>query len=842
MSTRLAALLAATLATPVVAQDITFFPNVSASLQGLAAPVVDSTGDVYVASRNTHGVLRLSGGAIEVVLDLSSGLPDQEFLQPASLAVDSQDVLYVACRSSNNVYRLDTDGTVSVVLDVSGDGLGETLLAPDTLVVDDDDTVWVAGATSDNVFSIDSAGVVTVELTSAGIGTGALDDPRVHFEDGVLFVIGTGRVFRRTAGGAFEEILDPTGDGSLAFTTGLDVAVDTAGDTLVTTNGSAMFRIDTSGVVTVIPIGAAVAFGAGVETTSDGSAWVTGFDLFGQVSFLSEIEPGGSPVVRASTTAGSYGNLVADATDTLYWTQTASVGSDWLWRRASDGTMTVMIGQLGDGMGHFVDAALPLAVRGDGSVVVAGGTTPVVLDAGSSGTVELLAEADSLVTLPVSPEGLAVDHEGHVFMSGSVSNDVVRVAPDGQTSVVVLDASGDGLGNAFITPGDVAVDAQGNLFATGTISDNVFRVTPGGVVTELLDATGDGRGNTLDRPTDVAVDAQGNVFVAGFQSDNVFKVTPAGVVTQILDATGDGVHGLDAPHSLAVDGLGNVYVTGWVSDNVFRVTPGGVVTELLDAAGDGLGNPLDAPAGIAATWHGDVWVAGSNSSNLFHVASGGAVTEVLDATGLGPEAELNIGADVAVDPFGVVYVSGQLSHNVLRWDPATGTGAELIDASGAGTWTSLSQPRQIALDLSGNLYVAGTISSNTFRVTQDDWWTDLGGASLGSNGRPTMVDKGDLSFPSTQERVLTNVPPNALMLVWIAFTSTPFDAIGGTVHAFPFSQQIFFVADPTGYSALAVPWPSGVPAGIDVYLQFVVQDLAVPAGLTLSNAAVQTTP
>ena len=69
-----------------------------------------------------------------------------------------------------------------------------------------------------------------------------------------------------------------------------------------------------------------------------------------------------------------------------------------------------------------------------------------------------------------------------------------------------------------------------------------------------------------------------------------------------------------------------------------------------------------------------------------------------------------------------------------------------------------------------------------------------------------------------------------------------FDAIGGTVHAFPFSQQIFFAADPTGYSELSVPWPSGVPGGIDVYLQFVVQDLGVPAGLTLSNATVQTTP
>ena len=92
------------------------------------------------------------------------------------------------------------------------------------------------------------------------------------------------------------------------------------------------------------------------------------------------------------------------------------------------------------------------------------------------------------------------------------------------------------------------------------------------------------------------------------------------------------------------------------------------------------------------------------------------------------------------------------------------------------------------------------------------------------------------------ERVLTHAPPNALMLAWISFASTPLEAIGGTVHAFPPNNQILFVADATGQSSLTIPWPAGVPSGLDIFLQFVVQDLSVPDGLTLSNAVTKTTP
>ena len=92
------------------------------------------------------------------------------------------------------------------------------------------------------------------------------------------------------------------------------------------------------------------------------------------------------------------------------------------------------------------------------------------------------------------------------------------------------------------------------------------------------------------------------------------------------------------------------------------------------------------------------------------------------------------------------------------------------------------------------------------------------------------------------DRVLRSVPPSTLLLAWESFSSSPFEAIGGTVHAFPPTQQILFVSDATGQSDLEVSWPSGLPSGVPIYLQFVVRDFGVPDQLTLSNAVSRTPP
>ena len=89
---------------------------------------------------------------------------------------------------------------------------------------------------------------------------------------------------------------------------------------------------------------------------------------------------------------------------------------------------------------------------------------------------------------------------------------------------------------------------------------------------------------------------------------------------------------------------------------------------------------------------------------------------------------------------------------------------------------------------------------------------------------------------------MEQAPPNAAMLAWLALNPAPFAALGGTVWAYPYSSQLFVFANTSGQFTASTTWPAGIPPGTEVSFQFVVQDLSVPDGLTLSNGLKATTP
>ena len=102
------------------------------------------------------------------------------------------------------------------------------------------------------------------------------------------------------------------------------------------------------------------------------------------------------------------------------------------------------------------------------------------------------------------------------------------------------------VGSKFISPEGVAVDASGNVYITDIGLQEVFKVTPSGHQTTV--------GSGILVPEGVAVDGAGNVYITDSQSAAVFKVTPGGVQTTVGS-------GWDYPSGIAVDGAGNAYVS-----------------------------------------------------------------------------------------------------------------------------------------------------------------------------------------------------------------------------------------------------------------------------------------
>ncbi len=121
-------------------------------------------------------------------------------------------------------------------------------------------------------------------------------------------------------------------------------------------------------------------------------------------------------------------------------------------------------------------------------------------------------------------------------------------------------------------------------------------------------------------------------------------------------------------------------------------------------------------------------------------------------------------------------------------------------------------------------------------------WTDLGGGSAGAFGVPSATGTGALTGGSVVSLDLAGAPPNEAALLWISTTSTPLPLLGGTLHAQPFSFQFVIVTDPSGDFLAAGNWPAGLPPGMELWFQFLVQDLSVPAGIILSNGLKAVTP
>ena len=111
---------------------------------------------------------------------------------------------------------------------------------------------------------------------------------------------------------------------------------------------------------------------------------------------------------------------------------------------------------------------------------------------------------------------------------------------ESKTITQIIDSSGDGAGMALELPFGIAVGAAGDVYITGSLSDNVFHIDPNGTITQIIDLTGDGSGNNLAFPFGIAVGSSGSVYVTGQSSNNVFRIDSNGVITEIIDSTGDG--------------------------------------------------------------------------------------------------------------------------------------------------------------------------------------------------------------------------------------------------------------------------------------------------------------
>ena len=366
-----------------------------------------------------------------------------------------------------------------------------------------------------------------------------------------------------------------------------------------------------------------------------------------------------------------------------------------------------------------------------------------------------------------SPGGMAFDVFGNLYVADTGNNTIRAITPAGVVTTLAgtagVEGSDDGTGAAamFSSPEDVAVDTFGNVFVADAGNSTIRKITPAGVVTTFAGSAGQfghvnatGTVARFTSPVGLAIDSLDNVFVA---EDNLIrKITPAAVVTDFAGAFGQYGNGEDgtgsaarfsSPWGLAVDASNNLYVGDEGNANIRKITPGAVVTThagMFNRNGSDDGNGNDArfvaPNGLAATADGTLFVADQGTSSVRMITPARDVTTLAGVIG----SFGNVDGDRSVARFGfpafVAYAGGSLyvtqAHiNTIRKISPTGEVTTIAgDATffgsddGIGTAARFADPLGIGVDSGGNLYVADSDNETIRKITPEGDVTTFAGS------------------------------------------------------------------------------------------------------------------
>jgi sugar lactone lactonase YvrE len=304
--------------------------------------------------------------------------------------------------------------------------------------------------------------------------------------------------------------------------------------------------------------------------------------------------------------------------------------------------------------------------------------------------------------------------------------------------------NGTGNGAQFSSPQGVAVDSAGNIYVADSGNKAIRQVTPTGVVTKLV------RGGVLISPYGVAVDSGTNIYVADYGGGAIRKVTPVGTNWELSTLTG----GFSAPYGAAVDDATNLYVADQGTSLIRKVTLVGTNWVVTTIAGPG---GFNGPCGVAVDSATNVYVAGGDNDTIQKLTPVGTNWVVTTLAGLagspgtndgtGTNAQFDFPAGVMVDAATNLYVADQLNSTIRKITPVgtnwvvttlAGLAGSVGTNDGTGWAARFDSPAAVAMDKAGDLYVAD-VQSNRIR------------RGFPANGTPVILTNGTgLAFSNGQ--------------------------------------------------------------------------------------------
>lgn len=391
-----------------------------------------------------------------------------------------------------------------------------------------------------------------------------------------------------------------------------------------------------------------------------------------------------------------------------------------------------------------------------------------------------------------TPDGIAVDGSGNVYVADRAAHTVRRIGANGTIGLYAGNGtagySGDGGPAAqaqLDTPCGLALDAAGNLYIADRNNHRIRVVSPEGVIRTIAGSgspgyagdNGPASAAALYYPSGVVVDGA-TLYVADTQNYRVRAVEADGSIHTVAgdgdgNTFGDGgaatETGVVLPTAVAVDGQHRLYIADFGNSRIRVVTAGaietiagGTSTALIADHVQATSIRLTGPTGVAVDAQGNVYIAegsvGSgtglahgdfriwkvDSDGMLSAAAGTGIASYSGDGGSAATAQLSAPSAVAADRNGNLYIADTANNRVRLVDASgmmtTIAGNGVAGFSGDGgpaTSAQLNGPMGVAVDDAGNVFIADTGNSRIRRVAADgtiDTYLGNGNASYFGDG------------------------------------------------------------------------------------------------------------
>jgi len=344
-----------------------------------------------------------------------------------------------------------------------------------------------------------------------------------------------------------------------------------------------------------------------------------------------------------------------------------------------------------------------VAAPNRGTVYVADSGNNALRILASDGTSQILTGQETWLGLPLkNPTGLAVDEAGRIYIADTGNN---RVLVFNLYFMAVLAGTGKAgfagdeaaAGTAQLdSPEGVAVDSTGNVYIADTGNNRIREVDAAtGVIKTVA-----GGGNTdpfsgnylglypltmrLTHPEGVAVTTAGDLVVADTRAHAIYELprNAVGSFGPMRRLAGTGTRGfsqdgtqasaarISEPRGLAVDQQGNVIFADSGNNRIAKIDGRGVIRTI---AGSGaLGSAGDSGPAASAKLAYPAAVSTDNQGNLLVADTGNAAVRVVRQGGTPPSAKTSVGSPApfpAGSYMAQIQARGRLIAEARDWAP-----------------------------------------------------------------------------------------------------------------------------------------------------------------------------